>query len=96
MPKQEPIVKYDPVNETYGNAEDPRLVWFAGCDKRYVVEVRRDQPYQGTLFVFDTKKEKTFTPQSVSIGYDAVVGPDIADIATWKELGIKVIDGIIK
>lgn len=77
-----------------------KLVWWTRLDGRYQVEVQRirdgevvEDPYQGTLVVFDRRKTmKTILVEPVGLSYGAPFGPDAGDVAYWQDRVLKFID----
>ena len=69
------------------------IVWWGKLDKRYLIEVRRTSTRTANLFIFDhSKNDEELFCIEVNLSYGARVGPDVADIAEWKEKVMKFID----
>lgn len=65
-------------------------VWNSTLDGQYEATVTRTAPYQGELTI--SNGEKTIFRQSVGLMYNAVFGPDIADILEWKKIAVEFVD----
>jgi hypothetical protein len=66
------------------------VVWKSTLDGRYEIVVVRIAPYQGKLTISDAGHE-IFSRQ-LGLMYDALLGPDISDVATWQEIAVDFID----
>lgn len=67
-------------------------VWEGILDDRYRVTVTRTAPDQGQLKIVDTKDDTCLHEEEVSLSYDAIFGPDVADVARWQEIAVEVVD----
>ena len=67
-------------------------VWETSLDERYDCKVERVEQYMGRLTVVDTAASVLLLEETVSLAYDAVFGPDVADVALWQEMCIKAVD----
>lgn len=59
------------------------LVWSGTLDDKYVCRVRRTHPYGGVLEIL--LGEQVLKHWPVELAYDAVFGPDVADVAEWQD-----------
>jgi hypothetical protein len=66
------------------------VVWNSTLDDRYEVVVTRTAPYQGELTISESRK--ILHRQNVGLMYNAVFGPDIADVFAWKQIAIEFVD----
>jgi hypothetical protein len=66
------------------------IVWNSTLDDRYKVVVTRTAPYQGDLTI--SEAGKVLHSQIVGLMYDAIFGPDIADVVAWKQIAIEFVD----
>lgn len=85
----------DPVNERFVRAgageETNDLVWQNRLDQRYdVVVFRAKEAYKGVLIIRDGDTE--LERLRVGLSYNAVVGPDSADVQAWSDAAIAVVD----
>lgn len=70
------------------------VVWWSRLDSRYLVEVRRLEPYKGKLYIFDRKSDyRLVHSQEVSFMFDAIFGPDVDDVNTWQVIALDYADG---
>jgi hypothetical protein len=68
----------------------PNIVWVALLDARYKVTIVRKEPYRGSLELRDG--EDLILEQDVGLSYDAMFGPDAADVVEWREIATQFID----
>lgn len=74
--------------------EEDSVVWENSVDQGiWAVKVVRIAPYQGKLTVTHVALDKMILETEVGLAYDAVFGPDVADVAMWQESCIEAIDG---
>jgi hypothetical protein len=66
------------------------LIWITVLDHRYVVAVTRTGPYQGELTVADGF-EIAYC-RSIDLTYNALLGPDVSDIAEWRRMACAFVD----
>ncbi len=73
-----------------------RVVWKNILDKKYRVEVERIDSGSGELKVFDGVDEKSnvLHREKVTISYNAIFGPDVADVSIWEDKVINFIDSL--
>ncbi len=86
-----PLAKWD--NE---ERDDPRHVWWAKFDGRYLVEIVRSAPKSkhGNLRVFDHQDhDRLLLNDRVVIVGDPRYGPDLAELAAWQARVSAFIDG---
>ena len=69
------------------------FVWEGVLDGRYRVTVERTAPYQGLLRIEDMTDGTTLHSEDVALGYGAVFGPDVGDVATWQQRVVEVVEG---
>jgi len=72
---------------------DENIVWTSKLDGRYIVTVTRTRPYQGELVIVDG--DQILLRQTVGLMFNAIFGPDIADVQSWQQIAIDIIDGRI-
>jgi hypothetical protein len=65
-------------------------VWETKLDGRYEVRVVRTEPYHGELIITEDDAELLRKP--VILSYNAIFGPDVADVADWQEAAIAFAD----
>lgn len=69
------------------------IVWESGVDDGdYHVTVERAGSYRGVLIVVRTRDNATLLHRDVALSYDATFGPDVGDIADWREWAIEAIE----
>lgn len=67
------------------------IIWQNRLDRRYdIVVFASKKPYVGVLVVRDGDAE--LCRQAVRLSYNAIVGPDIADVDAWENAAIAVVD----
>lgn len=66
-------------------------IWQAKLDKVYDVEVFRTAPYRGTLLVTDADGNEIGRTK-VTLSFDALFGPDVADVEMFQDEGVKIVD----
>ena len=76
-------------------------VWWSRLDERWQIEVHRDSPtapsYAATLHIFDHNDgDKLVRTEPVGLAYEAVFGPDVADVNKWQERAIDYVDNHLK
>jgi hypothetical protein len=71
-------------------ADDELIVWSSKLDNKYTVEVTRTELYHGELTIADGATVLHREP--VCLSFDALFGPDVADVAEWQEIAIAFID----
>jgi len=65
--------------------------WKTRLDNRYQVEVHRkpDNDYTATLYMWDRDQDmKLVKSEDVTLSYQAIVGPDCADVDSWIEMAL--------
>lgn len=73
--------------------QEQQTVWESTLDERYRCVVVRERPYLGHLTVTDTETEEVLMGRDVRLAFDAMVGPDVADVRQWQEMAIEAVDG---
>ncbi len=74
---------------------NPQTVWFTRLDGRYLIEVQRVMDYRGALCIFDHENgDNLIHQEEVVLSYGAIFGPDVADVATWQERCLAVVDNL--
>lgn len=68
------------------------LVWEATLDGRYECVVRRMGAYEGRFTITNRATGRRVHTETVQLTYGAPFGPDIGDIAFWKERAMEVVD----
>jgi len=71
---------------------EDEIVWQGELDGRYKVTVLRTGPYRGTLRIEDVDDGRKLHEQDVGLMFNALFGPDVADVARWQEIPIRVVD----
>jgi hypothetical protein len=67
-------------------------VWTTRLDRRYTITVHWRGPYRGELSIRDGATILHREP--VGLMYGAIFGPDVEDVATWKEMAVRFVDGL--
>lgn len=76
--------------------EEQQVVWEATVDQHaYSVKVVRTNDYSGLLTVTVTETEEVLLTEEVTLSYQAVFGPDVADVSDWQETALNAIDNYI-
>jgi hypothetical protein len=70
--------------------EDDLIVWSSMLDNRYTVTVTRVAPYRGELTIADG--DNVLHRKTVLLSFNALFGPDVADVAAWQEAAMTFID----
>ncbi len=65
-------------------------VWSSLLDRRYTVRVIRTESYSGQLII--SYSGQILHREPVSLSYNALFGPDIEDVAHWKQLAVAFVD----
>ena len=69
------------------------VVWENTIDQgTFAVRVDRKDRYTGQLKVAVAATGEVLLDEEVTLAYGAIFGPDVADLAEWKERGIEVVD----
>ena len=69
------------------------IVWTATVDSNtWRVDVVRKSDYLADLQVYRVSDETMVHEEEVGLSYQAVFGPDMADVALWQDTAIAVID----
>lgn len=69
------------------------VIWESNLDNRYDCKVTRNLEYTGQLKVLDTETNQVLLDEEVRLSYGASFGPDVADVADWRDKIIAVVDG---
>jgi hypothetical protein len=69
------------------------VVWESNLDNRYDCKVTRNSEYSGQLKVLDTETNQVLLDEEVRLSYGDAFGPDVADVADWRDKIVKVVDG---
>lgn len=72
------------------SAEDDLTVWSSELDGKYMVKVTRIAPYRGELTI--AEGNNVLHREDVLLSFDALFGPDVADVASWQESAIAFVD----
>lgn len=68
-------------------------VWQQSVDDGvYTTRVDRRSDYAGVLTVTRTEDGALILVRDVTLSYQALFGPDVADVALWQEMVITAID----
>lgn len=70
--------------------EERQIVWENKLDDRYDCKVERIAAYDGELVMMEGETE--ILRQPVTLSYQALFGPDVADVALWQQILIKKAD----
>ena len=76
--------------------DDRQQVWVGTVDDgAWSVEVRRTGDYTGELLIWDLRGRdpEPVHSENVTLSYQALFGPDVADVAEWQDKAIAIIDG---
>ena len=87
----------DYLDNTVATTKGPNTVWAAVLDKRYGLEVVRNEhdTHSGTFTIFDIKKGGLVIYQEqISLSFGAIWGPDVFDIVKWEDIGCNVVDAL--
>jgi hypothetical protein len=68
------------------------IIWESKLDEVFDCKVERIDERRGKLTVID-QFDQILLNEEVGLSYGAMFGPDVADVALWEEMVIKVIDG---
>lgn len=69
------------------------VVWEDTVDGgEFTVSVTRNSSYKGQLRVRVAATGEVLLDEEVGLAYQAIFGPDMADVEDWEERGIEVID----
>lgn len=68
------------------------IIWESKLDEVFDCKVERIDESRGKLTVID-QFDRILLDKEVGLSYGAVFGPDVADVALWEDMVIKVIDG---
>lgn len=70
---------------------DRQIVWDQTVDNsKYVCRVERTGVYTGELVV--SREGTEILREQVGLSYQAIFGPDMDDVAQWRDSAIKAID----
>jgi hypothetical protein len=73
--------------------ERPDYVWGGTVDNnKYLAVVSRTGPHTGVLSVYQQSDDHLVHTVTVGLSYDAIFGPDAADVAEWQSLTIETVD----
>lgn len=79
------------VTTTLNVPEDkPVKIWANMVDSKYDVYVVRKEPYKGILTV--ELKGTKILEETVTLAYDAKMGPDIDDVNLWCKKAVEIVD----
>lgn len=68
------------------------VVWTSMLDRKYTVVVARVAPYVGELRI--EENDKVLHSRRVRLSFDALFGPDVAEVAEWQDIAIQFVDGL--
>lgn len=68
------------------------IIWESKLDGVFDCKVERIDERRGKLTITD-QFDRTLLNEEVGLSYGAMFGPDVADVALWEDMVIKVIDG---
>jgi hypothetical protein len=68
------------------------LVWTAMLDGRYTINVIRTGPHRGELTI--AEGAHVLHREPVDLSFDALFGPDIADVVAWHEMTIRFVENL--
>lgn len=72
---------------------DANFVWGGTVDDNaWLVVVTRTGDYKGVMTVYRQSDDHVVHTIDVSLSYNAVFGPDVADVSEWQTLAIEAID----
>ena len=66
------------------------IVWSSMLDNKYTVKVTRSAPYRGELTI--ANGNNVLHHEDILLSFDALFGPDVADVASWQEAAMTVVD----
>lgn len=74
-------------------SEDRQIVWDNTVDNgTWRVWVERTDNYKGVLLVERISTGERVLEEEVGLAYQAIFGPDVADVNQWQNKAIEVID----
>jgi|SRR5277367_5325301 len=72
---------------------DANLVWTATLDDCYLIRVVRTGEYTGDFIISNTANDnKELLREPVGLAYNALFGPDVADVAAWQDRAVQFVD----
>lgn len=72
--------------------ENELTVWSSMLDGKYTVTVTRTAPYRAELTI--AEGANVLHRESVGLSFDALFGPDVADVASWQEIAVRFVDNL--
>ena len=70
--------------------EDELIVWSSMLDGKYTVKVIWTAPYCGELTI--ANGAAVLHREPLNLAYNAQFGPDVDDVASWKESAMAFVD----
>lgn len=71
---------------------DEQIIWEAGLDSKFQCKVVRTTDGKGTLTVVEEATGRVLLNTRVPLSYGAMFGPDVDDVAYWREMCIEAVD----
>ena len=72
--------------------DDDLIVWSSTLDGRYTINVMRTGPYRAELAI--AEGANVLHREPVGLSFDALFGPDVADVASWQEIATTFVDNL--
>jgi len=72
--------------------EDDAIVWTSMLDGKYTIKVTRTTPHNAELTIEEDMNILHREP--VALSFDALFGPDVADVASWQDIAIQFVDNL--
>jgi hypothetical protein len=79
-------------NPAKESSKQDNVVWTSTLDGKYEVTVTRTDDYLGELTI--SQGNLVHHRESVGLSYGAIFGPDVADVADWRRIAVKFVDGL--
>ena len=90
-----PQADYDLAGNSVKYEHIPGVVWAAILDRRYKLEVVRNDsdPRTGQFTIYDGEaNDAVIYDDYTGLSYGATFGADIIDVAHWQDTAIKLVD----
>ena len=87
-----PLATYNMATNEITHDEVEELVWSCILDKRYKIEVVRNET-GAELIIYDSEiKDEVIYRQDVTLSYGALFGPDVSDVVDWQNIAMRMVD----
>lgn len=72
---------------------DDDIIWWSKLDDHYLIQVRRLRKNEATMCLFNhDNDDEMVSCETVSLAYDAIYGPDVADVEAWQQRASEIVD----